>query len=536
MVAAVLDVEGFGSEFPGVEPAISVVPGSMRTVVGVAGLLGLAAIAASLVGAVACVHVRLRRASGDDRVRMLWVAWGALSIPGGLALCWVDYWLTGTAGVLTLLGVTILGTVLPLSIGAAILRQRLFDIELVLSRTLTYGALTFAVILTYAVVVQGLGSLVDDGGALGLVAVGLIAIAIQPLHARVRRAVERLVYGDRSDPYAALRRLSERLEAGTDPQQAIETVTASVREALRVTDARIELTPASPATAVTAPPSPVAGVVVRAPLVYQGAALGDLVVVVPPGRAFTTADRRVLDGLARHAAVVVNAVHLTLDLQASRAQLVTAREEERRRLRRDLHDGLGPSLAAIVLKLNAASSLAHDPAQERLLDEVRAEARAAVGDIRRLVDDLRPPALDEVGLIAALRQRAASLSRSAGEGPSSAVVLEVEGPDQPGPLPAAVEVAAYRIVTEAMTNVVRHSGAARCLVTVSVNGALELSVADNGSRPWDDTRGGVGWASMRERAAELGGTCSISHRAEGGTLVHVVLPLPRQPLAEAESR
>ena len=391
---------------------------------------------------------------------MLWVAWGALSIPGGLALCWVDYWITGTTGVLTLLGVTILGTVLPLSIGAAILRQRLFDIELVLSRTLTYGALTFAVILTYAVVVQGLGSLVDDGGALGLVAVGLIAIAIQPLHARVRRAVERLVYGDRSDPYAALRRLSERLEAGTDPQQAIETVTASVREALRVTDARIELAPASPATAVTAPPSPVAGVVVRAPLVYQGAALGDLVVVVPPGRAFTTADRRVLDGLARHAAVVVNAVHLTLDLQASRAQLVTAREEERRRLRRDLHDGLGPSLAAIVLKLNAASSLAHDPAQERLLDEVRAEARAAVGDIRRLVDDLRPPALDEVGLIAALRQRAASLSRSAGEGPSSAVVLQVEGPDQPGPLPAAVEVAAYRIVTEAMTNVVRHSGAA----------------------------------------------------------------------------
>jgi signal transduction histidine kinase len=116
------------------------------------------------------------------------------------------------------------------------------------------------------------------------------------------------------------------------------------------------------------------------------------------------------------------------------------------------------------------------------------------------------------------------------------VVLEVRGPDQPGPLPAAVEVAAYRIVTEAMTNVVRHSGAARCLVTVSVNGALELSVADNGSRPWDDTRGGVGWASMRERAAELGGTCSISHRAEGGTLVHVVLPLPRQPLAESESR
>jgi signal transduction histidine kinase len=215
----------------------------------------------------------------------------------------------------------------------------------------------------------------------------------------------------------------------------------------------------------------------------------------------------------------VKAVYLDLDLSASRARIVTAREEERRRLRRDLHDGLGPALAAIVLKLDAVGRAAPEAAD--LVAELRVEARSAIDDIRRLVDDLRPPALDEVGLVAAVRQRAASLSRAA----ETPLAVDVTGPAAPE-LPAAVEVAAYRIATEAVTNVVRHAGATRCLVTVSVAGALEVTVADNGRRPWDAGRVGVGWSSMRDRAAELGGTCEISRRPEGGgTVVHAVLPL-----------
>jgi signal transduction histidine kinase len=236
--------------------------------------------------------------------------------------------------------------------------------------------------------------------------------------------------------------------------------------------------------------------------------------------------------------VAVNAVHLTLDLQRSRARLVTAREEERRRLRRELHDGLGPSLAAIVLKLNAVDSMVGDHgvdhAARGLLAELRGETKAAIAEVRRLVDDLRPPALDEVGLAAAIQQKAASLSRPDGRdaGGGSPLVIDVEGPARMPPLPAAVEVAAYRIATEALTNVARHSAAGRCSVTLTVNGALEVRVADNGAGPGQATRAGVGWTSMRERAAELGGSCTITRRPEGGTLVRAVLPLP-DPLPDS---
>ncbi|NGN63087.1 hypothetical protein G5C51_04090 [Streptomyces sp. A7024] len=477
----------------------------------------LAGVAASLFGAVLCARARLKRAEGAEREQLLWFVWAALGIPAGIAICWVDYALTGEAGPLTFAGVTLAGSVIPLGIGAAVLRRGLFDIELVLSRTLTYGALTAMVVAVYAGVVQGLGRLLGGEGAAGLIAVGVVAAAIQPVHSAVRRRAERWVYGDRADPLAALRRLAERLEGSLSPAEVLGTVTGTVAEALRVRRAAVELRrDAGPSAA------PLTGEVVRAPLTYQGEPLGDLAVEVPPGRQLTAADRRLLADLARQAAAVVNAVHLTLDLQRSRARLVTAREEERRRLRRDLHDGLGPSLAAIVLKLDAVATTATGAQAGALLRELRTETRAAIAEIRRLVDDLRPPALDEVGLVAAIRQQAQRLTRLA----SGPLVITVEGPEQQPPLPAAAEVAAYRIAAEALTNVVRHSGASRCTVVVAVDGALELRIADNGASAAAGTRPGVGWESMRERAAELSGSCTIARRPEGGTLVRAVLPLP----------
>ncbi|WP_419999767.1 sensor histidine kinase [Streptomyces boninensis] len=487
-----------------------------------AALVPLAGVAASLFGAAACARVRLRQAAGAEREQMLWFVWAALAIPAGIAVCWTDYWLTGEAGPLTFIGVTVAGSVIPLAIGVAVLRRGLFDIELVLSRTLTYGALTVLVVAVYAAMVLGVGGLVgagqSGGGPAGLLAVGVVAVAIQPVHAAVRRRAERWVYGDRSDPYSALRRLAARLEGSLSPDEVLATVTGSVAEALRVRRAVVELqrdmgSPQIPPTAAN---------MVRAPLTYQATHLGTLAVEVPPGRQLTTADRRLLDDLARQAAIVVNAVHLTLDLRRSRARLVTAREEERRRLRRDLHDGLGTSLAAIVLKLDAVATVATGPQAGRLLRELRAETRAAIAEIRRLVDDLRPPALDEMGLVAAIRQQAQRLSRQAADAPT----ITVSGPESPPPLPAAAEVAAYRIAAEALTNVVRHSGASHCTVTIAVDGALEVRIADNGTAATPGTRPGVGWDSMRERAAELSGACTIARRPEGGTLVRAVLPLP----------
>jgi signal transduction histidine kinase len=519
-VAAAFDVSSFRTDYPRLQPQLPQLP---TVLVDTLGTVGLAAIATSLVGAVLCARARLRTARGEDRLRMLWFAWAALGVPGGLAACWLDYWLTGGNGTITVAGVTVTGSVLPLAIGVAILRQRLFDIELVLSRTLVYGTLTALVVTTYAAIVWLLGSLAGDRGLAGLVAVGVVAVVIQPTYSRLRRRVERWVYGDRSDPSAALRRLSDRLEDTLDAEQVVASVTESVAEALRVEHVLVDLDPDSGG----AGGAPLAGAsepdrAVSVPLTYQGRRLGRLLVQVPSGRTFSEADRRLLDDLARHAAVAINAVHLTLDLQRSRARLVSAQEEERRRLRRDLHDGLGPALAAIVLKLNAADAMAEGAERVRVMGEIRAETKGAITEIRRLVDDLRPPALDEVGLVAALRQRASSMTPDHGGG--SGPRFDVDGPDSLA-LPAAVEVAAYRIATEAMTNVVRHSGATRCSVTITVNGALEVVVVDNGSGAWNLAREGVGWTSMRERAGELGGSCTIAARTEGGTLVRAVLPL-----------
>lgn len=516
MVTATFDLEKFDGRLAVLKPPLPKLP---ELVVGPPGFTGLALIAASLVGAVVCARARLKRSAGEERVQMLWFTWAALSIPLGLAACWLDYFVIRSDGTVTIVGVMVSGSVLPIAIGIAILRTRLFDIELVLSRTLTYSALTALVVGLYAGVLAGLGALVDNRTAAGLVAVGAVAVLIQPVHSRLRRRVERWVYGDRSDPYSALRRLSDRLDGSGDPAQVVEIVTTSVAEALRVDRVSVEL-------GEQAVPTPYDGgdrrAVVRAPLVHQGRRLGDLVVEVPPGRQLSAADRQLLDGLARHAAIVVNAVHLTLDLQRSRARLVTAQEEERRRLRRDLHDGVGPSLAAIVLKLNVLGATVDDPSSTELIGELRAETKGAIAEIRRLVDDLRPPALDEVGLVGALRQKAVSLSGH-GDPP---LVVEVEGPTGMPPLPAAVEVAAYRIAMEAMTNVARHSGAFRCTVTVAVNGAVEVTVVDNGTGPRDGATPGVGWGSMRDRAAELGGSCSVSRRHDGGTMVRAIIPLP----------
>ena len=257
----------------------------------------------------------------------------------------------------------------------------------------------------------------------------------------------------------------------------------------------------------------------RLPLTHRGERLGDLAVELPRGRQLSTDDVALLHDLARHAATVVMAARLAIDLQHSRARLVSAREEERRRLRRDLHDGLGPSLAAVVLKLNSAEKQGDPDRRVQLLAEARHQTRTAIAEVRRLVDGLRPPAIDEVGLIGAIRQAAASLC-------SPELSIEVSGPAVLPPLPAAIEVATFRIAAEAMTNVQRHAHASHCHVRVSTNGAFELSVSDDGRGALPETEPGVGWTSMNDRAAELGGTCTITSRAGGGTVVRAVLPLP----------
>jgi signal transduction histidine kinase len=322
-------------------------------------------------------------------------------------------------------------------------------------------------------------------------------------------------------------RLGERLEATLAPEAVLPTIVQTVREALKLPYAAISLREnGSSALTVAASIGNPTQEPLRLALTYQGEPVGELVLGErAPGETFSMADRRLLEGLARQAGVAAYAVRLTPDLQRSRERLVGAREEERRRLRRDLHDGLGAQLAALNVQAGSIRRLiSSDPeGADELVVELREELRTAIADIRRLVYDLRPPALDELGLLAALRQLA---ERYGIEG--ERVRVEVQLPEDLSPLPAAVEVAVYRIAQEAMTNVVRHARANRCVARLAVKGDVTLEIIDDGVGIPEERTAGVGLSSMRERAAELGGSCIVQSIPEGGTQVLIRLPRPKE--------
>jgi signal transduction histidine kinase len=408
----------------------------------------------------------------------------------------------------------------------ALLWHGLYHVDALIGRTLVYGALTACIIAIYMLVVGYLGSLfrTDDNLLISLLATGAAAALFQPLRERLQRAVNRLLYGQRDEPYAVLSDLGRRLDTTGDPAAILPAVVETIAHALKLPYAAIRVEQAGRLAEVAATGA-LTALPLRLPLTHQGEPVGELV-LGRRGRSepFGPADRRLLDDLVRQAAAAVHAVRLTADLQRSRQQLVSAREEERRRLRRDLHDGLGPTLAALGLKLETARNrLGHDRQAEALLADLAERTQAAVADIRRLVYALRPPALDELGLVGALRQVASASDMQAPDG----LRVGVDTPDRLPPLAAAVEVAAFRIAQEALTNVVRHARARTCTLRVQLATAgLRLSIEDDGVGLTASRGIGIGLASMRERAEELGGTFAIEPRPGGGTRVQVVLPLP----------
>jgi signal transduction histidine kinase len=230
---------------------------------------------------------------------------------------------------------------------------------------------------------------------------------------------------------------------------------------------------------------------------------------------------RLLENVARQAGTAVYAAQLTHDLQRSRERLVTAREEERRRIRRDLHDGLGPQLATLSLKVDTARNyLAHDvPTADHLLSELKGEIQSAISEIRRLVNELRPAALDQLGLVSALQEH---IARQSGNG---RLHIALTAPDDLPPLPAAAEVAAYRIALEAITNTVRHAHANTCQLCLEFNDSLQLEIRDDGIGLPLGYQAGIGLSSMRERTAELGGAFHIESTPGQGTVISVQLPL-----------
>ena len=425
---------------------------------------------------------------------------------------------------------------LPVTLCISVMRYRLYDIDIIINRTLVYGTLTASVMAIYALSVGILGVLFQAQGnsIIALLATGLIAVLFQPLRERLQAAVNRFYYGQRDDPLLALSQLGKRLEAAIAPDVVLPTLIETIAHTLKLPYVAISLRSGNEFKIAAESGDEVDNDVIRIPLIYQGETVGQL--IAGPrgtGESFSQADKQLLESIAYQAGPAAYNVQLTQDLRQSRMLLVTAREEERRRLRRDLHDGLGPVLASQGLKMAAVSKLLQDnPATaQRLLEELTVQNEMTVAEIRRLVYDLRPAALDDLGLVEAVRDYASGLGVGSQVSPRLQVDVQAPGAGLRS-LPAAIEVAAYRIATEALTNVARHARARRAAVSFSLVSAnhsqeLHLEIADNGIGLTGDHRSGIGLISMRERAEELGGNFIIESSPGQGTRVIADLPLAK---------
>jgi signal transduction histidine kinase len=404
-----------------------------------------------------------------------------------------------------------------------IVRTQPSALEGVSRRFLEWALLAAAVFVLYTGLVAGLGSLVGgDGPTWFLVAAtGAIALLAEPARQRIRTLVDALVYGSRDDALSLVRQVVAHVSTASD-DDLLPALAASLGREMRLDTVAIDV--ARPdgwdRAALHGTPTPVR--TREVPLRHHDEVVGRLTVGWSDAASLRPRDVATLEELAVPLALAVSWVRLAADLRRSSLAVVSAREEERRRLRRDLHDGLGPALTGISLGLRTAirrierSDRLDAGAPLGLLCRLADEVDTTVGEVKRIVRDLRPTALDQLGLVGAVTEFARTID--------GAVELHVDVPAQQTSLPAAVEVATYRIVTEAVTNVVRHAAATTCWLKIAAGSAVEIDVVDDGIGLAPDTPPGIGLVAIRERAVELGGTMTITAHVPHGTHVHVRLP------------
>lgn len=439
-------------------------------------------------------------------------------------------------------------TAIPLTLTLAVLRHRLWDIDPLVKRTLVYLALSVSVIALYTFAVLYLSRLFQtkDNFVVSLLATAVVAVAFAPLKEWLQRFVNRLMKGRHDDPYAVLLELGSQLVQPLAPDAMLDAVAKTVKDALRLPYTGIAIGVGGQDTLVAAAGEPV-NEIMPFSIIHRGKEIGTLHLASrSPGEAFSSEDLKFLDVLLHQAGPIVENVNMTLgmkllaqDLQESREQLVLAREEERRQIRKNLHDGLAPKLAALALNAATAQKYVEKEPETaiEMLTDLRKVIRSTVDEIRTMVHDLRPPTLDELGLINAIQERIEELTKPArllADQGTAALHVKLLAPQPLPELPAAVEVAAYRIVTESLVNVIKHAEATSCTVRLDITPSSQLiaEVTDNGSglhpRPHlqqASNKGGIGLVSIKERAAELGGQCTIERMEQGGTRVLAIIPL-----------
>jgi signal transduction histidine kinase len=436
---------------------------------------------------------------------------------------------------------------IPFTLTMAILRRRLWDIDPLVNRTLVFAALSICVVVLYTLSVLYLSRMfkTEDNFVISLIATSIVAVAFAPLKDKLQRMVHRLMKGRHDDPYAVLLELGKHLVQPLTPESMLDVIVKTVKESLRLPYAGISIGIGGQETRVAAAGEAVDDDLVSYPIIHRGEELGTLYIARrSPGEVFSSEDSRFLDVLLHQAGPIVENVNMTLgmkllaqDLQESRERLILAREEERREIRNNLHDDLAPRLAALAINAAVAEKYVKKEPDTAIdmLGDLRKVIRSTVDEIRTLVHDLRPPTLDELGLIGAVQERINELSK-----PTRYLTDEHGGHMthiqfhhvKPLPaMPAAVEVAAYRIVTESLVNVIRHAQATACTVRLEISEGKQLlvEVTDNGAgiqpQAQPSNNGGIGLRSIKERAIELGGQCLIERMEQGGTRILAMLPL-----------
>jgi signal transduction histidine kinase len=510
-------------------------PASAQVLPDDSAIYNLLFIASFLSGVAAQIYRYVRVSNAIERQQTKWVMYGLTIGMGGYLVIRILSLLIPDpmgSGLPPSLGLVIVSTffilLIPISITIAVIRYRLWDINPIINRTLVYGALSFLTITFYVLTVGGFALYFRNNETnivISFIATGIVAILFEPLRQRLQRAVNRFMYGERDDPATVLIHLSQRLDSALAPDSVLQTIVETLAQTLRLPYAAISLLDDTHAprfiSTSNLPPSEL----ISLPLAYQTERVGELILAPRAvGESFSPADMKLINIIAQQAGIAAYTVRLNNDLRHSREKLVTAQEEERRRLRRDLHDGVGPTLASLSQRLDTAADLVEsDPqASVKLLKDLKGQVKNTVAEIRRLVYALRPPVLDEFGLVTAIREHVAPYS-----GPNGLqITFDITEPMPP--LPAAVEVAAYRIALEAFTNIINHAEAKSCHIQLKVNAeSLLLEISDDGRGISSKNHNGVGLTSMRERAAELGGEYSIDNLSTGGTRVRAELPIAK---------
>jgi signal transduction histidine kinase len=410
--------------------------------------------------------------------------------------------------------------VFAVTVAAALLLYGDTDVDAVVGRSYLWASLTTCVVAGYLLVVTVLAALLQRaaGASLAVAASGVVALLVAPLRTRLQRSVDRLLYGARADPYASVAALARRLEGNVSPDEVLPAVARTITDELRLPYAAFHLSGPDSDVAV-AEHGAAHGDLIVLPVEYLGTRVGNLVVSTPRhGVGLRAAEQRLLADLARQAGAAAHGVATLIELRRSRERLVAAREQERRSLRRELHDDLGAMLTGAALGIDAVGNRmpTGSPAAEQL-NRVRVVVSAAVADLRRIIDGMRPPALDEVGLVAAIRDRLLTLSDD--DGPD----IEVSAGLLPT-LPPEVEVACYHVAVEAVHNAVRHAGARHVTVTLAAtDGRFELVATDDGHGIQASAGRGQGMATMRQRVEEIGGRLDLA-TGPNGTTVSATLP------------